>query len=461
MRRAKIAVFRHGHLERFSRDLNEDSAVVRLRVDGEFFFTDLRQFTGHQGLSGLFEKLEAQGAGQELFLGGHRLDDGSFWLHWLIIPGKLELMPAQPDDSARASRSRLIVWTFFTVLFVLAGAGILFSGTHNSLALAAATLLFCGGVAGCGWGALKAAVELAHSGSAIAVEMYRGWTSCLSSLAEGRVWQTPGLGPAEVFTPPPLPAKRPRGTTRVHLDGAWSSDSASIMPTGYSAGTIHFVVYNFVHQGQTFSWVAGSLTAIEETKPPSCRNGHPTFLAQGDEVLIFSSDRPTGNRADFINTLAVPLEGRPIIELFNLTDQSAYTSAITCKKNPAMWYVLTGMVNAFLFPGLLAMGILMSSGLLELLRLLAFFIPTMLLVSGLMILVGELVSVAVYDAETAAGQDSWQEFVAPLKRTPKDSLSFSHSAPTLWGWFLPRRFRILAAVMAVSALCLLPWFLFS
>lgn len=458
---AKTAVFCHGRLEKFSRDLNVHSAIVRLQVDGEFFFTDLRQFTGYRGLTDLFKKLEALEAGQELFLGGHQLGDGSTWLHWLLVPDKMQLRPAQPDDAADENRNRLLVWSVLTVICVLPGLGIMATGTTASVPLGAAGLLIFGGLAGCGWAAYKSAVNLVHSGSAITKEMYRGWISCESALAAGRPWRSAGLEPARPFTPPPLPMELPLGTALIRIDEAGISEPSTIMSTGHGVATAHFMVYELVHQGQTFSWLAGSLLAMDETKPASSRNGHQTFLAKGDEVIIFYSPRINRNMTDFINTLATPMAGRPIIELFNLTDQSAYVSVITYQKNPAMWYFMTGVVGAFSFAAFLVMGLFMSSGVLEFLRLIAFFIPTMIFTLGFMVLVGEMIDAVGYDREIAEGQARWHEFVAPFKRKPGPSSPALHSGAELWAWFLPRRFKILAAAMIVSALCLLPLFFMS
>lgn len=87
---------------------------IRLIADGYVFYTDKRYF---QDCS-LFARLKK---GETIYLGAHKLKDGTFWIHW-ITDGVVML---EPNLSARHYRSPLLKSLFSIVIFAISGLSVL------------------------------------------------------------------------------------------------------------------------------------------------------------------------------------------------------------------------------------------------------------------------------------------------------------------------------------------------
>lgn len=180
MRFTKKPVFRHGRLEQMSRDFNEHSFLVRFKVDGEFFFTNLLHFENADDLSERLNELEV---GRKVFLGAHRLDDGGFWLHWLKAPGRFQLVPMTQEKAVETALQKLVPWGCAALAGVVLGLALVVGGGSGGAAVLGA-LLFAGGII-CGVTAYEGAAVLLNNATAIDTIMREGLERLDAALAEG------------------------------------------------------------------------------------------------------------------------------------------------------------------------------------------------------------------------------------------------------------------------------------
>jgi hypothetical protein len=199
-------------------------------------------------------------------------------------------------------------------------AALLILGTKTGGTLIVGSLFLCGAIF-CGaiaFGGLAVLLNKARSEDRAA---QLGLESLEAALAEGRPWQTPGLGPAATDPPPDIPSNLPPGLGVSRVDHALVRRETTQCPTGQSSIIVDYPICDFMADGKPASWPV-RYTTCWRSKMPAFRRAHPPFPAPGDEVLTLA-------RGDlgFLKRLGLPaISHEPVLELFNLTDRSACLS---------------------------------------------------------------------------------------------------------------------------------------
>lgn len=459
----KKVAFRRGRLEQISRDSYENSFFIRFKVDGEFFFTNLLLF---ESADELLERVNGLAAGQEVFLGAHQLDDGSFWLHWLKIPGSIALVPLPSGEAARKAREKVRTWGLGAPLcFVLAFVVLFGGGISGGTALFSVLLLVGGAI--CAVNASDGAAVLVNSATSVDKLMRRGLESLNASLADGRAWEVPGLERG-FASEPSLPENLPDELRlcqigRVHVQS--SKVSAAIIRPGGGRGriTVDFLVYTFLCGDESVSWAVRDETC-SALRTPAFRRRHSPFLAEGDRVLVYCAEPPNG-LAGFLNKRSLPdMGGKQALELFNCTDQTAYRSETDHGSSLPSLYAALGWAGAFSMLTLLIIALAGNSkpwflpAFLSLLEFGAVAFCLLVVTMGVFLLSLELfVALSGKNPEVAAGRKHWRETIAPLRRAADVSCSRFRS-PHLERLFA-HRILIVPVCTAIAAGSLLLLFL--
>ena len=451
-------IFRHGHLEQVSCDLCVFSSIVRFKIDGEFFFTDLRAFDSREKLTIQLNDLEV---GQEVFLGAHLLADGSFWLHWLKAPGRIELIPPPPEKNIETAWKKLTIWGTVALL------GLIFSGI----------LFFSNDMDKMGWGVLLFICSvtcltyvcgyigaLVNNAGTTARRLRQGLERLNAAQAEGRPWNMPELGASTAISPPEIPDELPRELRLCRVDHAQvlrkSATHKIFLVLMYMVRmkkiTIDYLIYTFDCEGVSVSWSVQDIVSVRNNGPrdkPVSRIIHPPFLASGDQVIVFCADSPSDLTGPFGNAGLPNLASPPVLELFNLTDQTAYLSEHDLHGSVPFAYFLMGLILIVCLPVIGLMGVFSSSEpwffpvILDALKILAFATSAGVLGFGGILLIVECASaMSRRDPKFSSGRKRWREIVKVLKR-PSDSSILGSS---LW----ERRIWIVLALMSLAALCL-------
>ncbi|MDR1109373.1 MAG: hypothetical protein LBP92_01430 [Deltaproteobacteria bacterium] len=476
MWRSKPVIFRQGRLELVSRDFYALSPIIRLKVDGEFFFASLLQFRNPDDsleTVGRLEALSLAEPGLEVCLGAHRLDDGSFWLHWLKCQGRPDLTPPPPGQAVDRARDKPLAWTgllgllplppgqavdkawhkllAWTGLMVAAllVAALLILGTKTGGTVIVGSLFLCGAIF-CGAIAFGSLAVLLNKASPEDKAARLGLESLEAALAEGHPWQTSGLGPAATDPPPEIPRNLPPGLSVSRVDHALVRRETVQRSTGQSPIIVDYLIYDFMADGKPVSWPVMDTTCWR-SKMPAFRRAHPPFLAPGDEVLTLV-------RGDlgFFKRLGLPdIPHEPVLELFNLTDRSTCLSETDHRGALPQLYLLAVLtiLSALALGGAVSFFSSVNEGFvqaaLEALKFTGFILPIGFLTMGVIVMVAE----AFIDStdsvpEIVAGRRYWRLLSSSLKR--KTALA----RPTcgLWQRFSPWRVWITMATILVSAI---------
>ena len=268
MRFSKKAVFRHGRLEQVSRDIHTLSPIVRFKVGGEFFFTSLLQFASSDVLSAQLESLEA---GQDVYLGAHRLEDGTFWLHWLNVPEKFELAPHSPEKATSSAWGKALLWACVAVAGVVFGAVISWDAKTGGMNILGSVMLV-GGIVG-GILSFDNVVAAFGNSSEVSLAMHRGLENLRDSLARGHAWNVHGSISLPESAPLRVQNELPAGVSHCRIDQARVCENTITRPTGRGSVSVDFLVYDFVCGDEMVSWPV--VDVCEEPLLPAFRRRHP------------------------------------------------------------------------------------------------------------------------------------------------------------------------------------------
>lgn len=458
MKYSKKSVFRHGRLEHVSRDSNPDSPFVRIAVDGEFFFTNLMRFENPDDIRNRVSDLPS---GQEVFLGAHRLADGSFWLHWLKAPGRLDLIPPSPEKAVPSAWGKALLWVIGTPLCFLLGVAFIASGVldgglwHTLLG----TPFIIGGVlcAAKGW---EGAAVLLNSATSLDKSMRRGLEALNTALADGHAWDVPGLEPGTAITPPSLPEALPEGVRLCRAERVEvhkKSVNTNVVGSKSSSATkVDFLVYTFPCNGETVNWAVKDET-LGSHHMLAFRRRHPPFLAEGDQGIVYYAN-PPGGLAGFMHKYSQPsVEGTSVVEFFNCTDRTAYCSETDLRESLPLLYAGVWLVLAIMAVLLLFVGLVINReswflpALASALEFAGLALCSGVVALGVLLLVLELwLALGGKNTDIAAGRKRWREAVAPLRRKTDAALSRSPRRQ----WLFALRLVIIPVCMGLAGFCL-------
>ncbi|OKB68031.1 hypothetical protein BHU62_03310 [Serratia marcescens] len=260
--------------------------LVRIIASGQTFFFYRDDFSDSENL------LTALAPGDRVKIGAHRLQDGSYWLHWLlhVTKGRLE-----PD---RTLKYKLKYFVLLVLGTALAGgfpaAFFIMDGEDSWLTIVLFFIAIIAGLIGVGM--------VLFVGSEILLIAHRGRRRLLRALDRVLLGQDvtppgslslkiPGIKYRAVRadaaqtpatpTEPPLPA------------GVESSQVATVdalhyelYQTEYRQRTYSVDTYGLQLQGEHYALAVRSVNVWSTKLHPVFRRRHPLFIAQGDPLQI-------------------------------------------------------------------------------------------------------------------------------------------------------------------------------
>lgn len=270
---------------RHDKNATGEDLLRRIQAGDKVFYTYSDQFAD----ASVLEKLVA---GDRVYIGAHRLADGSYWLHWLVSEQQGILQPQAADE--RHPSVLILQMVGSVVLSALAFYGCFwFSSLWMAVILA---LLLCFG----GWSCFSAFCQLTTNATRRARQSLQGFERVIHG--DVTLCQTSGTQPADPYDDDPMPDQPllscvPSIATRV-------SARREIIGSGeYQREVIDY----------QFSCSAGRLTfrtavnPMQENLNPLLLREHPFFLAANDPL-----------------TLLIARPSNAVIGIYNRRDGSTY-----------------------------------------------------------------------------------------------------------------------------------------
>ncbi|MGL5386715.1 MAG: hypothetical protein ACRDCA_12830 [Serratia sp. (in: enterobacteria)] len=249
---------------RHDKNATGESLLRRILAGDKVFYTYSDQFAD----ASVLDKLVS---GDRVYIGAHRLADGSYWLHWLVSEQKGILQPQAADE--RHPSVLVLQMVGFVVLSALALSGFFwFSSLWMAVILA---LLLCFG----GWGCFSVFCQLTTNATRRTRQSLQGFERVMHG--DVTLCQTSGTPPPDSFDDERMPdephlACIPSIATRV-------SARREIIGSGeYQREVVDY----------QFSCRAGRLTfrtavnPMQENLNPLLLREHPFFLAANDPLTL-------------------------------------------------------------------------------------------------------------------------------------------------------------------------------
>ncbi|MGF6189696.1 hypothetical protein [Serratia sp. 2723] len=267
-------------------DLNAptEGKLRRILAGDKVFYTYSRQFVDAKVLYRLV-------SGDRVYIGAHQLDDGSYWLHWLVSPEKGELQPKLADINKSAALMRLVG----AIILIVLSAVVYFQLPNIWVML----LLLCLFLFGCWW--FKASLHTLKVGtSSHTRRLLKGFESvkqgdtslCRSTTV---LLTKPGSGALslqarneqdnDLDTLQPNDLLLADKVTLTSVRGEAANVSARRSSSGSGNNRRDFIDYQFSCNDVPFQFRCRINTVMDDHNPLFYRQ-HPFFLAAEDPLML-------------------------------------------------------------------------------------------------------------------------------------------------------------------------------